>query len=263
MEEEWRAELNAITSRPGKLAFAIALMLTPRKAFVALGEEAIAEINDRSVGGLTMVGSWKSLLIISTASFGLAAYGLSFLLPVRYASEALILIRPQDVSKDVVQSDPEEPIEDRLARFQAQILSRRSLIAVLNEFELFEANESRDRLVEKLRRDITVTIATPLSHVSSLVPISARQTPPLQQRPQNVEGSRINSLTIRYVGSEPLTAEKVTERVTHLFLMRHQQYRSERLFGTEEFLHSELEKLAKRLTEKGNGAGAWESRGKN
>jgi hypothetical protein len=89
MEEEWLSELNSISSRSGKLAFAVALILTRRQAFVASGEIVVSEI--------ASFGSRKSLVILSTLVFAFAAYGVaSFLLPRQYESEALLLSKDQD-----------------------------------------------------------------------------------------------------------------------------------------------------------------------
>jgi hypothetical protein len=89
MEEEWLSELNSISSRPGKLAFAVALILTRRRAFVAPGEIIVSEI--------AAFGSRKSLVILSTLVFAVATYGVaSFLMPVQYESQALLLSKDQE-----------------------------------------------------------------------------------------------------------------------------------------------------------------------
>jgi uncharacterized protein involved in exopolysaccharide biosynthesis len=179
-----------------------------------------------------MLGGWRSLLIISTIVFALAAYGLSFLIPVRWESETLIMIRPQEVARDLVSDETEEPIGERLIRFQSQILSRKSLIAILNEFNLSEGDEPRDSMVEKLRKDIKVEFRLPgevaLSGSESAV-----------------------ALTIRYVGRDPVIVQKVTDRLTHFLIQKHLEERAGRFGGTKMFLESQVGVLARRLAEKG------------
>src|SRR5262249_37482953 len=102
MQEEWLAELTAIPNRPSKLTFAISLILTRPNAFGAPSEDLMSEIHDHPRSFFAVLAGWKFLLITSTAIFTLAAYGMSFLLPVRYASEALIIAKPADVAADVV-----------------------------------------------------------------------------------------------------------------------------------------------------------------
>jgi uncharacterized protein involved in exopolysaccharide biosynthesis len=91
MEEEWLSELNSITGGPAKLAFAVALLLTRRQAFVAPGEDAVSTVYDRP-----SLGSRKSLLVLSTLVFAIAAYGASFLQPVKYESEVLLVSKERD-----------------------------------------------------------------------------------------------------------------------------------------------------------------------
>lgn len=129
MEEEWSSELNSISSRPGKLAFAVALLLTRRRAFVAPGEDIVSEI--------AAFGSRKSLVVLSTLVFAIAAYGASFLLPVRYESEALLQIK------------------DRGDLVLRQARSNSLFASVVDEMPKGGAG-SRERMTEDLRENTTV-----------------------------------------------------------------------------------------------------------
>jgi len=129
MEEEWLGELNSIPSQPGKLAFAFALTLTRRRAFVASGENMVKEIPG--------FGGRKSLAVLSTVLFALAAYGASFLVPVMFESEALLKITGRD---------------DLLLM---QVGSRTLLASVVDEMEKTSAG-SRERTIDDLRKGIMV-----------------------------------------------------------------------------------------------------------
>jgi uncharacterized protein involved in exopolysaccharide biosynthesis len=126
MEEEWYGELNSINSRPGKLAFAVALILTRRREFVAHGEETVSELTPA-------FGSRKSLVIVSTAVFAIAAYGASFLVPVRYESETVL-----------ISTEPNNQVRQ-------QITSR----AILKDVVL--SLRWTDSMIDDLRKNITVT----------------------------------------------------------------------------------------------------------
>jgi hypothetical protein len=132
MEEEWLGELDSISSGPGKLIFAFALTLTRRRAFVASGENMV-----KAIPGF---GGRKSLAILSTVLFALAAYGASFFLPAMYESEALLQIRDR---------------ED-LVSLLRQAGSKTLLASVVDEMPKSGA-DSRERTIDDLRKGITVT----------------------------------------------------------------------------------------------------------
>src|SRR5215467_953803 len=75
----------------GALVFGVALILTRRRAFVAHGEETVTQTT-------TAFGSRKSLMIVSTLAFAIGAYGASYLIPVRYESEALLISNEPDTA---------------------------------------------------------------------------------------------------------------------------------------------------------------------
>jgi len=130
MEEEWLGELNSVKSRLGKLAFGVALILTRRRAFICAGEEAMRET-------ATVFGSRKSLVILSTLAFAIAAYGASFLVPVKYESDALMISTKRD---DLVR----------------KVMTSRSFLTSVVRFLKW-----KEDMVDDLRRNVTVT-AEPL-----------------------------------------------------------------------------------------------------
>jgi hypothetical protein len=130
MEEEWSRELNSINSRPGKLAFGVALILTRRRAFVASGEETVSET-------ATAFGGRKSLVILTTLAFAIAAYGASFLVPVRYESEALLISKEPGV-------------------LALKEMTSRALLTRVVQYLKWNEN-----MIDDLRRNVTVT-AEPL-----------------------------------------------------------------------------------------------------
>jgi uncharacterized protein involved in exopolysaccharide biosynthesis len=148
LEEEWLSELNSISSGPGKFAFAVALLLTRRRAFVAPGENIVSEV--------ATLGSRKSLVILSTAVFAIAAYGASFLVPVKYESEAVVQNRDRD---DLV----------------LMKVSSRSLVeSVVEELHL----EPRDRMIEELRTNIEVDPVLSPSNSGSIFRVKYRAADP-------------------------------------------------------------------------------------
>jgi uncharacterized protein involved in exopolysaccharide biosynthesis len=224
MQEEWLGELNAIASRVGKLAFAIALFLTRRQAFAAPGEESMSVIKDTRFGPWSLFNSRKALLILPTVLFAIAAYGASFLLPVRYASEALIQVVPQSVSREFAGQFPEVPIKDPARHFEQLLMSRTSLLDIVRTFpQVLPEDLNMDRKVAELRKDISLEFLSSGTY-----------------------------FRVRYVGNQPETAQKVASKLTMDLIEESYSRRESWYRGTDEFLRGRLKVLAERVTEKGD-----------
>ena len=109
--------------------------------------------------------------------------------PLRYRSEAMILVVPQQVPDKFVQPTVVESVEDRLPAITAQILSRARLERIILDMDLYKADRSRqvmEDVVQKMRtRDI--------------------ETSPTARD--------ISAFRIAYVSDNPETARRVTERL--------------------------------------------------
>jgi hypothetical protein len=149
MEEEWLGELNSITGGPAKLAFAVALLLTRRQVFVAPGEETVVTAYDRP-----SLGSRKSVVILSTVVFALAAYGSSFLLPVTYEAAATI------------QS------EERSDLMLQQARSRSFFLSVVDDLKP-RGEEERERMIADLSNNTTI-LPVPLLDSGTLLVVKYR-----------------------------------------------------------------------------------------
>lgn len=143
-------------------------------------------------------------------------------LPDRYRSETLILVVPQRVPETYVKQTVTARIEDRLHSISQQILSRTRLERIIQEFDLYA--ESRrtgimEDIVERMRRDITVRV---------------------------VEG---DAFRIGYVGDNPRTVMRVTERLASLFIEENLRDREVLAEGTSLFLEAQLDDARRRLIE--------------
>jgi uncharacterized protein involved in exopolysaccharide biosynthesis len=226
MEEEWLGELNEIPSRPSKLAFAVALTLTPRRSFVGAEEESMKEVRDRPGINFAILRDWKSLLIIPTLCFAAAGYGASYFFPVQYASQARLIAVSQNLPTEFVHDQTGDHIEEEVQISKARLLTRDSLVKLLNQFDMRKEGEPMDRTVEALSRRITV------------------QYSPLFGNPKL--GS---SIEVKYVDSDPVVTQRFTRTLTELLLSAFRQSREENLMGTQEFLQTQLGSLHSRLIE--------------
>lgn len=225
LNEEWSGELEAIPDRATKLAFAIGIRLTRRKAFAGLGGDAMTtpEMTPRR-SVFSFFGGWKTIIAAPTILLAIVGYAASFWITPLYRSETVILVVPQRVPADVVRPTTTVTIEDRLQRLSQQIMSRTRLERVINDFNLYpDARRTgpMENVVERMRKDIAFAIV------------------------------RGDAFRVSYVGSDPRTTMRVTERLATLFIDENLRDREVLAEGTHEFLDAQIEDARRRLIELG------------
>jgi len=152
----------------------------------------------------------------------------SILLPSVYVSETLVLVEPKDVPDDVVKDFVTADTQERLDAIQQTALSRSNLVRLLNELpdgfrQLRAMPESQ--AIAILRSRINIEITTLRRARDTTVPY----------------------FRISYGDRSPAFAQKVTERLATFFIDKETQTRTEQVFGTTDFLRSELEKVGNDL----------------
>lgn len=145
-------------------------------------------------------------------------------LPDYYRSDTLILVVPQKVPEAYVKSTVTTRIEDRLDGLKQQILSRTRLERIIEEFGLY-AEERRtglmEDIVQKMRKDIVID--------------------------PRVE--RSDAFSVTYVGRDPRTVMKVTEKLASMFIDESLHDRGVLADSTNQFLEGQLEDVRSRLVE--------------
>lgn len=147
----------------------------------------------------------------------------SHYLPNRYRSETVILVVPQQVPETYVRSTITAKIEDRLQSISQQILSRTRLERIIQDFNLY-AEERRtgimEDVVEKMRsKDI------------------------------RVETLKGDAFRISYIGDNPQTVMRVTDRLASHFIDENLRDREVLAQGTSQFLTVQLDDARRRLVE--------------
>ena len=144
-------------------------------------------------------------------------------LPNRYRSETLILVVPQQVPESYVRSTVTSRIEDRLQSISQQILSRTRLERIIQDFNLYERERQMgimEDIVEKMRtRDIRV---------------------------DTLKG---DAFRIAFIGDNPITVMRVTDRLASHFIDENLRDREILAQGTSQFLTVQLEDARRRLVE--------------
>jgi polysaccharide chain length determinant protein (PEP-CTERM system associated) len=144
-------------------------------------------------------------------------------LPVLYRSQTLIMVIPQRIPDSIVKSTVTAKLEDRLPSISDQIMSRSRLERIINDFNLYPVERSRDVMedvVGRMRDDI--------------------QGPTLVGK---------ESFRLSYVNGDAKTSQKVTERLASLYIEENLRDRENQAEGTNQFLESQLADAKGRLLE--------------
>src|SRR5215472_10059042 len=158
-----------------------------------------------------------------------AAAVLTYFLPKSYVSETLILVRPRDVPKDFVRDLIAGTPEERLKTIEQTVLSRTNLVQILREFgdNLPEFEPlNMDQKVVKLRAQININFEL--------------------QRRNGVE-LPLSYFRISYRNQNPELAQKIATKLTTLFFEQDSQTRETQVYGTTEFLSSEVAKVSDQM----------------
>lgn len=223
MTEEWTGELDAMSSRAAKLAFAIGIRLTRRRSFASVTEDAMTpEITRRPFSSFFgSFGGWKTLIAVPTVVLAVVAYGTSFLIQPQYRAEAVIRLLPQKVPDIYVKPTVTTPIEDRLQSISETVLSRTRLERVIQDLSLYAEQRRAGGTSEDNVNDLRGHIAVVVEH-----------------------GDRVR---VSYTGTQPTAVAKVTDRVTGLFIDESLRQRTSEAEGISNFLETQLEDTRRRL----------------
>jgi polysaccharide chain length determinant protein (PEP-CTERM system associated) len=158
-----------------------------------------------------------------------AASLLIYFLPGIFVSEALILVQPRDVSEKFVMELIAGSTEDRLSTIEQTLRSRTNLLQILREFG--------DQMPEFKRLDLDRKVE--------------RLNGQIQIKFQLDEGKAIKggltSFRMSYQDQNPALAQQIASKLTTLFIEQDHRVRETQVFGTTEFLSSELQKVTEQL----------------
>jgi polysaccharide chain length determinant protein (PEP-CTERM system associated) len=169
-------------------------------------------------GAALLRRKWIIIIPFVVVAFGTAVA--AHFLPNRYRSEALILVVPQRVPESYVRSTVTTKIEDRLQAVRQQILSRTRLEQIIRDNNLYP-DERREGIMEDvvdhMRRDVTIEVI------------------------------RGDAFKLSYIGSNPRTVLKVTERLASMTIDENVNERAELAEGTNQFLDTQLANARRQL----------------
>ncbi len=196
------------------------------------------ELQDEKSRGIEdywgIVRRHRWLILLSVFVCWTAVWGIGWLLPATYQSEALILIDEQKVTSELVPPNVSVSLQDRLSSMTQRILSRTRLQVIINKYHLYAGHSrllaifgSTDP-VDQMRKDISIE--------------------PVQVPGRN---EQLTAFKIYYTGPTPELAQTVDNELTSAFIdenMKSQQQLSE---TTTSFFSSQLADAREKLEEQG------------
>jgi polysaccharide chain length determinant protein (PEP-CTERM system associated) len=162
----------------------------------------------------------------------LAAISVILLMPDSFESEATVAVVDQQISTKYVDSDL-TPVDEALSAMQRRILSRTSLLAVIDQLNLYPGLRGRlspDDLAAVMLEDLTVE--------------------PQQTVQPGAGVPRVGALRVAYVAPTPDLAQQVVSRITSMFIEENMKMRGEEVSTTTDFIADQVREAGERLAER-------------
>jgi uncharacterized protein involved in exopolysaccharide biosynthesis len=160
------------------------------------------------------------IIVIPAAVLAIVGVGLTFFVPPRYISQALVLIEQQKVPESIVKTLVTEDLNSRLATMQEQILSRSRLQPIIEKFNLYGTKGTgMDGRIDAVRKDIKIT------------PVES----------QVARSGGLPGFHISFTAGDAHTAQQVCGEITSLFISASLSDQERSAEGTTEFVKGQLE----------------------
>lgn len=157
----------------------------------------------------------------------LLVWGVGWLLPSSWQSDAVIAVPQQQISSALVQPNSTENAEAQLEAIKAQVLNRDRLQAIIEENHLYPRHhgllalfQPNDPVEQMLTKDIQLT--------------------PITVGPKNSIQEMLTGFTISYTGPTPVLAQRVDEELASSFVKRNTDTQQQVSSDTTTFLSNEL-----------------------
>lgn len=171
----------------------------------------------------------KWLIIFAFLFVLLGASVYSVVVPEEFQSTTTILIIPQRVPENYVQSTVSIGVADRLATIQQQVMSRTRLMQVMEELDLFPTARGKkppEEMLEAMRKRIEIDVVSDKG----------------RRRDQGTD-----AFAISFFYENPKLAMLTASRLASLFIDENLKTREQQAVGTSEFLDSQLKETKERL----------------
>ena len=172
---------------------------------------------------MVLRGRWY--IIISFCMAMLMGIYLAITLPRVYEAGTLILVEPQRVPSNYVQSVVSSDLAERIGAISQQIMSRSNLEKIINEFKLFSEPEYGKMFMEDKLENLRKRISTRITHARG----------------------GADAFSISFKGSQPERVMKIANALSTYVINENLKVREAQAMGTSNFLDNELNTMRKRL----------------
>jgi len=199
-------------------------------------QKAAQEINPRDIIEIVLRRRWW--IIVPFCLSMIVGICLAIMLPRIYSAKTIILIQPQKVPANYVQSVVSMDIDSRLNILTQQILSRSNLEKIIQDFNLFSEPKYENMFVEdkinELRKKISIEL---------IFPDETRDSRRFQPRDQD-------AFSISFKGKDPEKVLRITNSLTSYVIDANLKARATEAIGTSNFLREEVDSIQIELAEK-------------
>ncbi|MFO7963720.1 MAG: Wzz/FepE/Etk N-terminal domain-containing protein [Desulfobacterales bacterium] len=168
---------------------------------------------------------WLIIIPFCLAMIGGLYYAVTS--PKIYEASTLIMVEPQRVPANYVRSIVSSDIESRINTISQQILSRTSLLNIIDQFHLYSWPGAEELFMEEK-----------LDGLRGRINISVRHS-----------RSGNDTFTVSFRDTDPVKSMEITNALASYFIDENLVFREAQATGTNVFLEEELIKTRKRLEE--------------
>ncbi len=187
-------------------------------------------LNLGRIKGIVVRGRWWILL--ATCVCAISATAVAYLLPVRFTSDATLLVVQQQVPQRYVTPTSTLTIAEELQAMTQEVLSRKRLLQLIDQFGLYSNERKRlapEQLIALMRKYI--------------------QIQPVEAAIGSGSGKDISSFKISFSADKAILAQEVTSQLTSLFIQENLKVREDQAATTTSFLDEHVGEAKKRLDE--------------
>lgn len=178
----------------------------------------------------------KNILLLTFLGLLVLSTLVAFLWPPTYRSTATILIRDQEIPRDLVPSTITSFADQRLMEIQARVVTSANLSKLIEDFNLYPEDRKRlpaTEIVEDMRQDYSLDL------------VSADVIDPRTGRP--TQATILFTVSFDYLSAA--VAQQVTNRLVNLYLNENLRDRTERAQETTSFLSEQADKLNREINQ--------------
>jgi polysaccharide biosynthesis transport protein len=153
-----------------------------------------------------------------------------FLWPDSYQSQAVVMIRPQQIPESMVQSTFNQHMYDRIQSIQQTIESRAVLTTMINNFGLYQRERNRepiDDVIDEMKKQIKITMIASAADAGN--------------------GRVIPAFAVTFTYEDRHKAQMVVNDLVGRFMDENQRYQTSATSETTQFMKDEMDQAKKSL----------------